>query len=225
MRKTYLQRRAWKGIAYAALLVFALLATAVVTGWVPLAGFEYAVVHALAGGRLLALTDIALLVTQLGSFVVIATIGLTAIVLLAGARHRLTIAFMATFFGSAATFGVVKLLTDRVRPEDALAGYSALFSSFPSGHVTMATALYGALALLLAPRISKEKRAWLYSLTTISILLVAWSRLYLGVHYPSDVLAGCMLGIFWIAVGKLIELGAIRLHAPWYNMASWQRSD
>ncbi|HUQ30201.1 MAG TPA: phosphatase PAP2 family protein [Candidatus Paceibacterota bacterium] len=210
MRTVYVHRRVWKGIAYGTLGIFLILFFLVITAWTPLAQLDVAVVHFLATHRFLMLTDVALLATELGSFVVIATVGLTSTLFLLGARHHLATAFMATFFGSAATFGVIKFLVERTRPEDALAGYTALFSSFPSGHVSMATALYGALALVLTHHVSPKQHRFMYGGAITLILLVAWSRMYLGVHYPSDVLAGCMLGVFWIAIGKLVELEVIR---------------
>ena len=67
--------------------------------------------------------------------------------------------------------------------------------SFPSGHTMAATALYGFLALLLW-----RQRRWLYGmLVALLIPLVAFSRVYLGVHYPSDVLGALAVGILWLA--------------------------
>jgi membrane protein DedA with SNARE-associated domain len=92
----------------------------------------------------------------------------------------------------------------RPRPEE-LAVYSEPFSSFPSGHATIAMTLFGYLAYCLC----RETESWKNRLNTffvaaIIILLVGFSRLYLGVHYLSDVLGGFLLGLLWLMIGICI---------------------
>ena len=76
----------------------------------------------------------------------------------------------------------------------------------------MSMALYGSLALLLAhhTRRASARRA-IFLIAGVLILLIGWSRIYLGVHFPSDVLAGFTLGLFWITLGVLAQARAIRL--------------
>lgn len=62
--------------------------------------------------------------------------------------------------------------------------------SFPSGHTQETVSLWGTLMLTLRKR-------WVYSLGTVYILLVGFSRLYLGVHWPSDVVGGLIIGVLW----------------------------
>jgi undecaprenyl-diphosphatase len=92
---------------------------------------------------------------------------------------------------------LVKLLTSRPRPSvehlQAVTGWS-----FPSGHATQASAFWLALALALRglglPRWALRLA---FGCALLIALAVAWSRVYLGVHYPSDVLAGLALGGGW----------------------------
>ncbi|OOY45831.1 bifunctional DedA family/phosphatase PAP2 family protein, partial [Solemya velum gill symbiont] len=72
--------------------------------------------------------------------------------------------------------------------------------SFPSGHAVHATVIYGFLAVLLATRLPQERRWLVYAVTIVLVLLIGFSRLYLGVHWFSDVIAGWVLGLLWISV-------------------------
>jgi undecaprenyl-diphosphatase len=76
----------------------------------------------------------------------------------------------------------------------------AVSSSFPSGHAMSATVVYGTVAYLL---VRLQKHTWAKVLTLsgaiILILLICLTRLYLGVHYPSDVLGGIIVGVAWAA--------------------------
>jgi membrane-associated phospholipid phosphatase len=96
---------------------------------------------------------------------------------------------------------VMKLGFRRERPffADPLATESTF--SFPSGHALVSLAVYGAIALLLARRISSHRRgALLLAATAIWVALIGFSRLYLGVHFLSDVLAGFAAGAAWLAL-------------------------
>jgi len=71
--------------------------------------------------------------------------------------------------------------------------------SFPSGHALGASVLYGFLAYLLARRY--PRRSYLiYASTIIIIGLIGLSRLYLGVHYPTDIIAGYIVGLLWLSI-------------------------
>ena len=88
---------------------------------------------------------------------------------------------------------------------DMLHGYA-----FPSGHATMATAIYGFLAVLLARDTRPPYRLAIYIVASLLILLIAFSRLYLGAHWLTDVVAGVLLGLAWTALLGI----AYRRHAP-----------
>ena len=111
------------------------------------------------------------------------------------------ISMWTAIVGSEVTTYILKLIVDRARPSDALIlEHSA---SFPSGHATIAIAFYGFLAYLLLREI-KKYRALTLVVSIIIILAIGFSRLYLGVHYLSDVLVGYLIGVVWLVIG--IEL-------------------
>jgi len=87
---------------------------------------------------------------------------------------------------------IIKLLTGRNRPQSLGGGLDSF--SFPSGHATAATTLFGIAAVLLISQSPPRYRWWLVALAFVFICLVASSRVYLAVHWPSDVFAGILLG-------------------------------
>ena len=103
-------------------------------------------------------------------------------------------ALVASVIGAVAISGLLKLVFARPRPTVFPPLTVEHTYSFPSGHSIIAVALYGFLATLLW---QKRRYGWaLFS--AIMIPLIAFSRVYLGVHYPSDVLAALMLGLLWL---------------------------
>jgi undecaprenyl-diphosphatase len=100
------------------------------------------------------------------------------------------------FLGANATSNLIKILVNRPRPPY---GPGTFFgSSFPSGHSTYVVAVYGMAAVLVSERF----RGWIATAAwTIAALLAAavgTSRVYLGAHYPTDVIAGFLLGASWV---------------------------
>lgn len=87
-------------------------------------------------------------------------------------------------------------LLDVPRPPEAL---KAPGFSFPSIPVTMATVIYGFFAVLVARELPGRRRSWPYVVAGLLIACVAFSRLYLGAHWFSDILGGVLLGLAWIA--------------------------
>jgi undecaprenyl-diphosphatase len=99
---------------------------------------------------------------------------------------------------------VLKLSFHRPRPEVAFVQLDTY--SFPSGHAMISTAAYGALAYLAwGPLRTPRRRLILVAGTTLLVALIGFSRLYLGVHYLSDVLAGTAGGLFWLAVSIALQ--------------------
>jgi membrane protein DedA with SNARE-associated domain/membrane-associated phospholipid phosphatase len=143
-------------------------------------------------------------ITQLGSLRVIAPlVTVTALLLLVRARRADAAALLVTAAAGASLLVVlVKLLIGRARPEVG-GGMLVLVDSFsfPSAHSAQAVATYGALAYLAgqaAPRWGQRVAAW--TTAALIALLVGFSRLYLGVHWLSDVLGGYALGAAWLAI-------------------------
>lgn len=140
------------------------------------------------------------IITHLGSTAVLVPMLLA--VGLAVRRHRRTWAPMVFLFvtwgGATLTSTVIKLLVARSRPaSEALV--QALGYAFPSGHSTAATAGWLAVAVVLAGLArSMTVRASVLAAALVIALLVGISRVYLGVHAPTDVLAGWALGGLWV---------------------------
>ena len=96
---------------------------------------------------------------------------------------------------------VLKVLIQRPRPDFIVPLVHAGGYSFPSGHATTSTALYLSLGLLASGWVKRwETRIYILLGSLAVIAVVGFSRLYLGVHYVSDVLAGFALGAFWVTL-------------------------
>jgi undecaprenyl-diphosphatase len=138
-------------------------------------------------------------VTFFGSPAVALAIATVACVALYRRRRLAEAALVVVVLGGAELLNLIlKLLFHRTRPE---VGFVQLDTySFPSGHAMVSTAAYGLLAYLAWGRLrTRRARLLLASGTVTAVALIGFSRLYLGVHYLSDVLAGVAGGVFWLA--------------------------
>jgi len=102
--------------------------------------------------------------------------------------------------GAALLNWLLKFSFARVRPASFFDYPLPGSPSFPSGHALFAACVFGGLAVLLTDRMENrllQILIWLMALALI--ILVGFSRVYLGVHYPSDVLAGYAIGVIWVA--------------------------
>jgi undecaprenyl-diphosphatase len=141
-----------------------------------------------------------------------------AVALLRARSHRRLYAFIATIVGGALLNPGLKEVFRRARPSgiDALAvshGYS-----FPSGHALGATLFFGALAYVVYFSIDHSRRMRLLAvvLCVLLILSIGASRVYLGVHYLSDVVAGFAAGLCWVAV-------CLSGTEAWVRWSEWRR--
>lgn len=110
-----------------------------------------------------------------------------------------------------------KNFISRSRPVLENSIYIAEGFSYPSGHTAIATCFYGILIYLVVKCIKNLKNKIFLSLfLAFIIILVGFSRIYLGVHYPTDILAGYCLGIFWtglcIIIYKFIKKSAKKFY-------------
>ncbi len=176
------------------LAVLTALAGIGVRAWAP--GFDAQALRAIAGGRNATLTSIAWVVTEAGSFVLLAPLSIAFLLLRRWKRPADDIALVVIAAGSALLPFVVKLIVARPRPTiEHLSHLSSL--SFPSEHTTQAAAIYLTIALMLSQSLTRGWREAAIALGVVIALAVAWSRVYLGVHYPTDVTAGLVLGWSW----------------------------
>jgi undecaprenyl-diphosphatase len=141
-------------------------------------------------------------VTGLGdSATLVAVILVATGFLWADRRPHLIAPLWLNFLGAQATTWAGKFGFARTRPEF-LTDVTALSPSFPSGHATGAVAVYGFVAYALARELRQARQRFeLAYWTALLILLIAGSRVFLSVHYASDVAAGLLVGGFWLLVG------------------------
>lgn len=140
-------------------------------------------------------------ITLLGESPTIIVFALTISALLWLSRNKWQILTLwLTIIGSEGLTFVTKLIFHRPRPPHAV--FLEDSNSFPSGHATIAVAFYGFLAYLIF-RKTKNKllRAMIILITIILIFVIGFSRLYLGVHYVSDVWTGYLVGLVWLIIG------------------------
>lgn len=142
-------------------------------------------------------------ITNIGSPVVMATIAVVGAVTMFVKRHRLlAAAWVAAAAGGGVLDYLLKTTVHRSRPEYAAAFLHGSSYSFPSGHAMGSLLGYGFLAyalVLTGQRHARGARV-VYSLAALLTLLIGISRVYIGVHYPSDVAGGWAAGLAWLAV-------------------------
>jgi membrane-associated phospholipid phosphatase len=113
-------------------------------------------------------------------------------------RVRLVLYLITTSLVGGAIDTIVKVAVSRPRPvlDDPVA--TAFGQSFPSGHAFTSTAIYGALLLCFLPVIPRRRRSWCIAGCITLVVLIAFSRLALGVHFVTDVVGGIVLGGAWL---------------------------
>lgn len=207
------------------LLLGALAAILGVTLFVELAGhvrggatqpFDDAVMHWVGEHRIRALEPLMVEITLLGTgSVVMAIVAISGLFLwLTRHKHSAVLLLVSTGVGIILN-NVLKLAFDRERPQVFDWGTDVFTSSFPSGHAMSAAIVYVTVAYLAA-RLQRSRSARWATLfaALVLVVLIAASRVFLGVHYPSDVLAGVVLGTAWagfcMAMLEAIELFARR---------------
>jgi undecaprenyl-diphosphatase len=148
-------------------------------------------------GRSSEVTDVAKVLSTIGSGTVLVPVTL-AVVLVLVLRRKVTVAafLAASALGGLELAVAVKQIVDRHRPPLADRLVSVGGTSFPSGHATQNAAVLPALALAAAA-LGANRRICL-AVAAAGAALVGASRVFLGVHYPSDVLAGWLLGAAWV---------------------------
>ena len=180
--------------------------------------FDERVLRWLGANRTTILDGVIVEVTMLGTGTVVMVMVAVAGLFLWLTRHRYSaVLLLVATLGGIVLNNVLKLAFSRPRPQVVEWGTHAMSSSFPSGHAMSAAIVYGTVAYLAA---RLQKQWWARALTLlvalVLIVLIAFSRLYLGVHYPSDVLAGAVIGLAWagfcMATLEIVQRYATRGH-------------
>ncbi len=167
----------------------------------PIVGADIRLAHLLVVFRNPISTKVFFWVTVLGKWEVITAFTLSVIASLWLLKYRRYILpLLAAILGGDAFVQLGKLLFHRPRPLSAL--YVEHSFSFPSGHATIAVAFYGFLTYI----VMREAKRWETKVNICFagialVLLIGFSRLYLGVHYLSDVWAGYLVGALWLIAG------------------------
>lgn len=136
--------------------------------------------------------------TNIGGVVAVTVITIVALLVMWRLRmYSRAVVFLLGIGGIALAVTFLKLLFARARPTDVGAIINESSFSFPSGHSMGSMGLAVLITLLFWPT---KWRVLVLSLSILYVLIVGFSRMYLGVHYPTDVVAGWLLGAGWVGL-------------------------
>ncbi|WP_162918303.1 bifunctional DedA family/phosphatase PAP2 family protein [Taklimakanibacter deserti] len=159
--------------------------------------------------------EIMTIITMLGDGFVMVAVGLAIVAWLLWRREwRIAVAAFLTILAARLFVPLMKLWLQRPRPLE-LSGLPEVFS-FPSGHTTFATVTLGVFAVLASHGLRSWGKAVVFAAAGIAVIAIAYSRIYLGAHWMSDVLGGFLFGAVMIAAfGIAIEAVPSRRIIPW----------
>ncbi len=177
-------------------------------------GFDDAVMHWMAAHQVKVVQTAMLEITSLGTGTVVGMIVFIAGMFLWLNQHKHSaILLIVATLGGMVLDNLLKIGFNRPRPQIFKWGTYAVSSSCPSGHAMSSVIVYGTVAYLAA-RLQRNAASRILTMMFAAFMIVAIcsSRLYLGVHYPSDVLAGVVIGLAWAAFCMAV-LEAAQLYA------------
>jgi undecaprenyl-diphosphatase len=184
-------------LAIGAIFSFLAFAAAISNGWL-LLHWDEPIQRLVEDNRNGALDTFFLTASRFGSTIVVLSLGALFSVLTWSRCRAVSIAFAVATLGRPLIEFVLKVVVGRDRPdlERMVNGHGP---SFPSGHVMAAVALWGLMPLVVG-LFTRSRLLWWASAvgSALMILSIAASRVYLGVHWPSDVTAGLLLGSFFL---------------------------
>ena len=147
-----------------------------------------------------ALDRVMLAITRLGNPEIVVPFTILLCFLLLWKNYKTeAIFFFVNACGGAVLSDVLKLTFQKPRPDLWPQLISEMTFSYPSGHALGAMVLYGFFSYVLAQRYSRWAIAF-YGIAALLIVAIGFSRLYLGVHWPTDVVGGYSVGLLWITV-------------------------
>jgi membrane-associated phospholipid phosphatase len=141
-------------------------------------------------------------VNAIGGTPFVMAVALVSVVISVAAlrRYRPAVFLIVSLLGEVTVYLVVsRLVVSRARPGGSQASNLPDLASYPSGHAAAAMTLYGVIALIVHVHVRGRWRAVALVAPVIVGTLVAFGRLYRGVHYPTDVLASALLSVLWLA--------------------------
>jgi len=170
------------------------------SGWVR--STDAATLRWMAGHRSAALSSVFRTITAFGDVTVVIPLVLLGAALLAWRRRGdLAVVLLASSAGTWVLVNSMKLAVQRPRPPEAVRLVAASGWSFPSGHAGQAAGAYFALAVLFAMAVGRTRWSAVVVVVGAAVaLLIGASRIYLGVHWLSDVVAGWAVAVAWLAV-------------------------
>lgn len=164
------------------------------------------------------LDQVMLKITFIGdpAVLLVACIGIAIWLLVRKQRSEATTLAIAAF-GALGLNVLLKHLFSRARPMLWERVVDVQQYSFPSGHAMMSMVIYGFIGYLLATRF-RRYRFWIASVTILLIITIGFSRLYLGVHWPTDIAAGYAAGLVWL-ITCIFSLKIWRSHRAKYHLS------
>jgi undecaprenyl-diphosphatase len=193
------------GVAALVLWGVGLLVTGPYKNWV--AGFDSNIRYFMRQIQSPMWTALLLTLTKLGSTIYLIIIGsIAGIAFLILRWFRPFILFVITMAGQAALHYGFKWLIARPRPSALINYHDVDGSSFPSGHAIAAACMFGSVAWLVATRLDTSGLKVLIAIfACVLVFLIAMSRVYIGIHYPTDVVAGLVAGAIWTAAVMSVD--------------------
>jgi undecaprenyl-diphosphatase len=203
------------GILSGSVLIFCIITYAAMTGTA--VGFDDSIRDFIYDLRLAGLNTLMEGITYLGNW---QSITLVSLLLLAYDKTRIPYGLLGATAAIAETIlnKGLKSIFGRLRPDDIIPLIDQGGYAFPSGHSAASMAFYGMLLFLVQTQMEDRKKANILSVMLILLIaLIGPSRIYLGVHYPTDVLAGWAEGVFVAAVVYMLAskfIKTLRISRP-----------
>lgn len=186
--------------------LFALLAVAVMTGQTAL--IDEAGVKALAGYRVAdaspsVFENFVAQATHMGDSITLAIMSVIAVTCIYKSGNRLAAGwFLGAAAGSFIITAIAKAVFGRARPDIVEQLVTASSASFPSGHALRSAVVYALIAYLLSNSLFKNQKLAVYAIAMIVIAANGICRVYLGVHWPTDVVGSWLIAAFWLMLCK-----------------------